>query len=180
VSGVLDAGLRPLRVFATLMLVAGVGMLVAATVVVLHGVTKDVEPVATGSAGQAMTLPAGGGTLHVLASRAGRAPFTARDTCRVQPRHVGTQVTIDTWPRSLTRDGVTYRSFRSVQGWRSGDTVTCAGPAVGQVLVVKDSRASTLLMAGLFGVAGAGGVLLGVVGRRARRADRTSGPGRRP
>lgn len=179
-SRLTDAGLRPLRVFATVLLVAGVGMLVAATIVVLHGVTKDIEPVTGGTAGQAMTLPDSGATLHVLASRATRSAFTTKDACVVKPSHVGTQVTIDTWPRSLTWEGTRYRSFRSVRGWLAGDTLTCTGPAIGRVLVVQDSRATTLLMAGLFAGVGTGAVLLGVVGRRARRARQslTSGPSR--
>lgn len=169
-SQVADVGLRPLRVFAPVLLMAGIGLLVVAAVVLLNGVTKDVEPVAAGRAGSALLLPQPHGTLHVLASPAHGHPFTADDTCDVQPQHSGTQVQLDAWPRTITHGGTTYRSFRTVTGWRAGDTLTCRGPHVGDLLVVGGSRLGTLLMAGAFGVAGLGGIALGLGGLHARRA----------
>lgn len=173
-SQVVDAGLRPLRLFATVLLLAGIGMLLAAVVIVVHGATADVHPVAGGRAGEALRLSGPVGTVHVLASVAGGGSFTTDDACTVAPAHAGAQVGLDAWPRTLTLDRTTYRSFRTVKGWRVGDTVTCTGPHVGQVVALRDSRMSTLAIAALFGVAGLGGTFLGVVGVRARR--RAAGP----
>jgi hypothetical protein len=179
-SQVMDVGLRPLRVFAPVLLVAGVGMLLAAVVVVLHGMTAQLSTVASAPAGQPMSLSAEPGaspaTVHVLARR-GPLSFTTADACSVSPHHSGVQVQLDAWPRTVSHDGTTYRSFRTVSGWRAGDTLTCTGPHLSDLLVVRDSRMGTLALAALLGFAGAGGTLLGGLGLRARRAgQRDDGP----
>lgn len=172
-SGVVQTGLRPLRLFAVVLAVGCVGFTVAALVTAAAAARAQIVVVGEAPAGRPIELRAARATggLVVLASRPGDVSADASDRCTLSGAGHGAKVTSSgTGGPTLQRDGMLLRRLASVSGgWQDGEQLTCSGPHLTRIAVVKDARPGLLLRAALFAVVALGAGVMAAVGLRARR-----------
>lgn len=175
-GGLLELGLRPLRLFAPVMVVAFVACAVATAVTAASAATSRPTVVGSGRPGEAITLSAdrASGGLVVLTARPDDASTTTADTCSLSdPRHRAKVTYSGVGGPTLTRDGATYRRFAAVkQGWIDGETLTCTGPHLQDVLVVEHDRPARLAFTGLLAFMTLGTGVMALLGLRLRRRSR--------
>ena len=172
-SAALELGLRPLRLFAVMMAIGCLAAAAATVVTATLAARAQVVVVGLAPAGQAITLSTtrATGALVVLASRPGDVSADTTDTCSLSgARHAAKISYSGVGGPTLQRDGAVLRRLAAVSsGWRDGERLTCSGPHLSQVAVVKDARRGLLLRAGLFAFVTLGAGLLAVLGFMARR-----------
>ena len=175
-SGVLELGLRPLRLFAVVMAVGCLLSAVATVVTAVLATRAQTTVMGEASAGQAITLRTSlaTGGLVVLASRPGDVSADAADTCTLSgARHAAKIAYTARGGPTLQRGGEVLRTLATVAaGWQDGERLTCDGPHLTRIAVVHDDRRSLGLRAGLFAVMTLGTGVMALVGFRARRAAR--------
>jgi hypothetical protein len=172
VSGFVAAGTRPLRIYGWVLLVASLGFLVAAAVCAVSITRTGTTVLAQGRPGAAIelsTAKASGG-LKVLAARPGDAATTTADSCRLSGNHP-TSILTSAYSLSTYRyAGQAYRPFVSIgSGWQDGDTITCTGPHLSELLVVHQDRTSRIVLTALLAFVALGSGVLGIVGITLRR-----------
>ncbi|GAA4352782.1 hypothetical protein [Angustibacter luteus] len=168
-SGFVEAGVRPARIFGPVLVVVGLLMLVAAVVSGLSVLGTGTTVLAQGPAGTALTLSdeATSAGLTVLVATKDDAQTTLDDACRVSPGDNRTSPILG--GAKTVRDDVTYRPFVSIKhGWTDDRTLTCSGPHLQSVLVTQDNRTPRLVLTGLLAFAGIGALIIGTIGLAAR------------
>jgi len=172
-SAVVQAGLRPLRLFAAVLALGCVGFAVASVVTASAAARAQAVVVGEAAAGRPVTLTAerATGRLVVLAARPGDVSADASDRCTLSGAGHGAKVTSSAaGSPTLRRDGELLRPLAVVAaGWQDGEQLTCSGPHLTRIAVVSDPRRGLLLRAALFGVVALGAGVLAAAGWRARR-----------
>ena len=172
-SAVVQAGLRPLRLFAVVLALGCAGFAVAAVVTGAAAARAQAVVVGEAPAGRPVTLTAdrATGRLVVLASRPGDVSADASDRCTLSGAGHAAKVTSTAGGSpTLRRDGELLRPLAAVAaGWRDGEQLTCSGPHLTRIAVVSDPRRGLLLRAALFAAVAVGAGLLATAGWRARR-----------
>jgi hypothetical protein len=167
-STFVEAGARPLRMYAVVALALAAAFAVATVICGLSIARTGTTVLGQGGPGEAITLSTAKATggLHVLAATTGGASTTTADSCRLSDDGSRALVTSDfSLSGSTSYGGRSYRPFVSIgSGWRGGDTLTCTGPHLESVLVVRQDRLPRIALTALLGFVAVGSGVFGLVG----------------
>lgn len=172
-SGVVQAGTRPLRIYGLLLLGLSAVFAVATIVCAISIAGTGTTVVGQGVANQPITLSTARATgpLHVLAATAAGASTTTQDSCRLSGDHPRTTVSSDfSVSGATTYADRTYQPFVKIgAGWDDGDQVTCSGPHLEGLLVIRQNRTPRILLTALLAFITIGSGVLGLAGAALRR-----------
>jgi hypothetical protein len=172
-SAFVEAGARPLRIYAVVSLVMSAVFVVATVICALSISRTGTTVMGQGAPGQAITLSTDKGTggLKVLAATAAGASTTTADSCRLSGGGSRALVSSDfSLSGATSYAGRSYAPFVAIgSGWRGGDTVTCTGPHLQALLIVRQDRLPRIALTALLALIAVGSGVFGLVGLALRR-----------